>query len=207
MDIPSLKYTAAKTADVKAKNIKTKTQEEGTSQETTKAFTDESDISKDAEIGFEFLNRIETSSGNKASISDYTSEYETIQKEILSGNYGKNIEKYIDLLDDAFKNALGNLSTTAQNTGSKIKWNLSSMLNMQKQHERASSLRVIYEEENKRIKQEIAYYRKKKNHQMVASLTQLSTSYKSVIENLSAADDMIQTNLSDAFSKDDQKKE
>lgn len=55
----------------------------------------------------------------------------------------------------------------------------------QKQYNTATSLVWIFKAENKRILQDIEYYRKKKNQRMVNSLTQLSKAYTHVINNIS----------------------
>lgn len=168
---------------------------------------DNSDISNDAVIGYKFLNRIETSMHdiNKIpSIDKYTSEYKKIKKEIASGLYGNDKNKYIDLLDDAFKNSLNNTSDFFVKSSTKtnnIKMSSSSLTKCQKQYETATSLVWIFSAENKRILQEIEDYKKKKNHRMVTSLTQLNSTYKHVINNISAVVTLMQSTINDSFGE------
>lgn len=168
--------------------------------------TDDSNISNDAKIGYKFLSCIETSMQdiNKApSIAKYTSEYEKIKKEIVSGVYGSDTNKYTDLLDNSFKNALNNVSNFLLKPSTKtatIKMSSSTLTQCQKQHDTATSLVWIFRADNKRISEKIEVYRKKKNHRMVASLTQLSTTYKQVINNISDTVTMVQNNIDDSFN-------
>lgn len=134
---------------------------------------DDTNISNDSIISYKFLNRIEyhTKNTNEVTcIKKYTDEYEKIKKEIDSGVYGN------------------------------VKMTSSTLIKCQKQYDTATSLVWIYKAENKRILQEIEYYKKKKNHSMVNSLTQLSTTYKHVISNISNTVTMIQNSINDSFN-------
>jgi hypothetical protein len=168
--------------------------------------TDDSNISSDGMLGYKFLKRIETSmqdSNKTPSISKYTSEYEKIKKEILSGSYGSDTDKYIDLLNNTFKNALTNTSNFLLKSSTKtsnIKMSASTLIQCQKQHDTATSLVWIFKSENKRILKEIEAYKKKKNHRMVASLTQLSDTYKHVINNISNTVTLIESNINDSLN-------
>lgn len=170
--------------------------------------TDDSIISNDAMIGYKFLSRIETSmqdTSKSPSISKYTSEYEKIKKEIVSGAYGSDTNKYTGLLDTAFKNALNNTSNFLLKPSTKsanTKMSSSTLVKCQKQYETATSLIWIFRAENKRILQEIETYKKKKNHRMVTSLTQLSDTYKHAINNISDAATLIKNNIDDSFNAD-----
>lgn len=169
---------------------------------------DASDISNDAVISYKFLNRIEASTQNSEKgsfVEKYIGEYERIKKEIDSGLYGNNTNKFTSLLDNAFKNVIDNSSDLlikSSEKSSKVKMTSSSLIKCQKQYENATSLVWIYRAENKRVLQEIEDYRRKKNHQMVASLTRLSNAYKHVINNISNTVAMIQQNIDDSFSTD-----
>lgn len=169
--------------------------------------TDDSKISYEAMTGYKFLKRIETSTKDSniaLSISQYTSEYEKIKKEILSGCYGSDTHKYADLLDSAFKNALSNISNSSVKSSTKtsgIKMSASTLIQFQNQHDTATSLVWIFKSENKRILKEIEAYKKKKNHRMVASLTQLSDTYKHVINNISNTVTLIESNINDSFNE------
>lgn len=170
--------------------------------------TDDSNISNDAMIRYKFLSRIETSVQgiNKSPfIAKYTSEYEKIKKEIVSGTYGNDTNKYTDLLDNAFKDALNHTSNfliepSTKTANTKIKMSSSTLAKCQKQYDTATSLVWMFRAENKRILQEIDAYKKKKNHHMVASLTQLSTTYTHVINDLSDTVTLIQSNIDDSFN-------
>jgi hypothetical protein len=168
--------------------------------------TDNSNISNDAMISYKFLNRIESSIQdiNKIPfIEKCTSEYENIKKEIVSGTYGSDTNKYTDLLDNAFKNALNHASNFLLKPSTKpanIKMSSSTLIQCQKQYETATSLVWLFDAENKRILKEIEAYKKKKNHPLVASLTQLSTTYKHVINNISDTINVIQNTIGDSFN-------
>lgn len=167
---------------------------------------DKSDISYDAIIGYKFLNRIKSSAKdiNKGHfLEEYKSEYEKIKKEIDSKSYGDNTKKYMNLLNDAFKSLLEHTSNLLIKNSSKthnIKMSTSCLIKCQKQYDTANTLVWIFKAERKRISREIEDYRKKKNHQMVTSLTQLSNTYKHVINNISNTITLIKTSIDDSLS-------
>lgn len=155
------------------------------------ASDDISKISGDGIISYKFLKRIEGSACNDNKISfidKYVSEYEKIKKEIDSGTYGSDKEKYINILDSVFNSSLSHAS-------SHIKMSAPSLIKCHKQYETATGLAWMFKAEHKRIKHEIEYYKKKKNHTMVASLRQLSDSYKHAIDNISNTAAMIEENI------------
>lgn len=169
-------------------------------------------ISENAVIGYEFLSRIEASFGdaNKAHfIEKYASEYEKIKGEIASGKYGNDTKKYMRLLDNAFKDSLENaaniLGKTLEKTNIKdnrIKFSGANLIKYQKQHDTATVIAWVLRAENKRISQEIEMYRKKKNHRKVASLTQLRNTYNNIINNASDIATKIRSDIDDNYSKD-----
>ncbi|OBR94336.1 hypothetical protein CLRAG_15030 [Clostridium ragsdalei P11] len=170
---------------------------------------DDSNISKDGTILCNFFNRIESSSKDNAelsSLSKYTSEYKKIKKEILSGAYGSDTKKYMSLLDNAFKDTLDNFSNslikslTKNTTKNTTKMSYSSLIKFQKQYETGTTLTWIFREENKEVLRKIEYYKKKRNNQMVTSLTQLSHTYKHIISNISNTTTMIMDNINDSFN-------
>ncbi|AKA68717.1 hypothetical protein [Clostridium scatologenes] len=175
--------------------------------------TDDSHISSDAMVSYKFLNRIESSVKNITEspfIEKYNSEYENIKKEINSGIYGKNINNYIDLLDNAFKGALNHASNILLKSSTKsdsIKLSSSALTKCQKQYETATSLVWIFRVEHKKVLKEIEEYKKKKNHEKVASLTQLSNTYKHVINNISCNINFMQENINKSFERDSYKLE
>ncbi|ADK16369.1 MULTISPECIES: hypothetical protein [Clostridium] len=132
---------------------------------------DDSNISKDGTVLCNFFNRIESSSKDNAklsSLSKYTSEYKKIKKEILSGAYGSDTQKYMSLLDNAFKDTLNNFSNSliksltkniAKNT---TKMSYSSLIKFQKQYETGTTLTWMFREENKEVLRKIDYYKRKK---------------------------------------------
>lgn len=170
---------------------------------------DDSNISKDGTVLCNFFNRIENSSKNNtkiSSLSKYTSEYKKIKKEILSGSYGSDTQKYMNLLDNAFKDTLDNFSNlliksliknTTKNT---MKMSYSSLIKCQKQYETGTTLTWMFREENKEVLRKIEYYKKKRNTQMVTSLTQLSHTYKHIINNISNTTTIIMDNINDFFN-------
>ncbi|NMM63771.1 hypothetical protein HBE96_14030 [Clostridium sp. P21] len=170
--------------------------------------TDNSSISNDAVLGYKFLNRIETSIKDITKspfIEKYSSEYENIKKEIVSGTYGSDTNKYTGLLDNVFKNALNlasNILLKGSTKSDNMKMSSSTLIKCQKQYETANGLVWIFREENKKILKEIEECKKKKNHQKVASLTQLSDTYKHVINNLSCTINFIQENVNNSFDTD-----
>lgn len=174
--------------------------------------TNDSVISKDAVIGHKFLSRIENSFGdvNKVHfIEKYASEYEKIKDEIASGKYGNDTKKYMTLLDNAFKDSLKNAANIIGKTlekanikNNKIKFSGANLIKYQKQYETATGIAWILRAENKRISQEIEEHRKKKNHRMVASLTQLSNTYKRIINNVSDIATNIRSDIDDNYSED-----
>lgn len=172
---------------------------------------DKASISEDAKTSCDFLKRLEGSAekGKNFSIEKYKAEYEKIREEIESGSYGEDKKRYRKLLDDAFKNAINSKEKEIKaftKESSKIKMNSSSLLSCQKQYEKATSLLWIFKAENKRILEEIEYYRRKKNHRMVASLSQLSNSYKHVINNIGDTASFIRNSINDSISSEDEKK-
>ncbi|WP_027625723.1 hypothetical protein [Clostridium lundense] len=174
--------------------------------------TNDSVISKDAVIGHKFLSRIENSFGdvNKVHfIEKYASEYEKIKDEIASGKYGNDTKKYMTLLDNAFKDSLKNAANIIGKTlekanikNNKIKFSGANLIKYQKQYETATGIAWILRAENKRISQEIEEHRKKKNHRMVTSLTQLSNTYKRIINNVSDIATNIRSDIDDNYSED-----
>jgi hypothetical protein len=174
--------------------------------------TNDSVISKNALIGYEFLNRIESSSGdgNKAYlIEKYTLEYEKIKGEIASGKYGNDTKKYMTLLDNAFKDSLENaaniLGETLEKTNVKdnrIKFSGTNLIKYQRQHDTATLIAWTLRAENKRISQEIEMHRKKKNRGKVASLTELRSTYNRIINNVSDIATKIRSDIDDNYSKD-----
>lgn len=165
---------------------------------------DESIISKDAILQCRFLRQIENDAknNNKAScIAKYTNEYEKIKNEIASGAYGSDKKRYMDLLNNAYKNALSNFSKTEEaHKGNNIKMSSSTLIKCQKQYEAATSIVWMLRAENKRILEDIEYYKKKKNRAMVNSLTRLSTAYKHAINNLNKTGDFIRSNINESFA-------
>ena len=178
--------------------------------------TNNSVISEDAVIGYEFLSRIEASfrDGNKAHfIEKYASEYEKIKGEIASGKYGKDTKKYMTLLDNAFKDSLENAANILEKTlgktpektnvkDSRIKFSGSNLIKYQKQHDTATLIAWTLRAENKRISQEIETYRKKKNHRKVNSLTQLRNTYNRIINNVSDIATRIKSDIDGNYSED-----
>ncbi|WPC44508.1 hypothetical protein [Clostridium sp. JS66] len=170
--------------------------------------TDDSNISNDAIVSYKFLNRIESSIKDVTKspfVEKYNSEYENIKKEINSGIYGNNTNKYIDLLDNAFKGALNYASNILLKSSTKsdnMKLSSSTLTKNQKQYETATSLVWIFKAEHKKVLKEIEEYKKKKNHEKVASLTQLSNTYNHVINNISCTINFIQENINESFEKD-----
>lgn len=173
--------------------------------------TADSSISDDAVTAYKFLSRIKNSVKDTKSssfVSKYTSEYEAIQNEINAGAYGTNTDKYKNLLDNAFKNAVTEASISSLKSSSqsvKIKMSASNLREYEKQSETATGLVWMFKAEHKRILKEIEDYRKKENHQMVASLTQLGNTYKQVIDNISGTRDILQTVMNDNFNDDPNK--
>lgn len=171
-----------------------------------------SNISDDAVTAYKFLNRIKNSVkdvDNSSFASKYTSEYKAIQKEINAGIYGANTDKYKNLLDSALKNAIADASTSSLKSSSqnvKIKMSSSNLCEYEKQSETATGLVWMFRAEHKRILKEIEDYRRKKNHQMVVSLTQLSNTYKQVIDNISGTRDILQTVINDDFNDESSEK-
>ena len=174
--------------------------------------TNDSVISKNALIGYEFLNRIESSlgDGNKAHlIEKYTSEYEKIKGEIASGKYGNDTKKYMTLLDNAFKDSLENAANILGETlekinvkDNRIKFSGRNLIKYQKQHDTATLIAWTLRAENKRISQEIEVHRKKKNRGKVASLTELRSTYNRIINNVSGIATKIRSDIDDNYSKD-----
>ncbi len=174
--------------------------------------TNDSVISKNAVIGYEFLSRIEASlgDGNKVHlIEKYTSEYEKIKGEITSGKYGNDTKKYMALLDNAFKDSLENAANILGETlekanvkDNRIKFSGTSLIKYQKQHDTATLIDWTLRAENKRISQEIEMHRKKKNHRKVASLTELRNTYNRIINNVSGIATKIKSDIDDNYSKD-----
>lgn len=177
---------------------------------------DDSVISNNALIGYEFLSRIEASFRDDKQthfIEKYALEYEKIKEEIASGKYGKDTKKYMALLDNAFKDSLENayniLGETLEKTNvkdNKIKFSGANSIKYQKQHDTATLIAWILRAENKRISQEIEMYRKKKNHKKVASLTKLRDSYNRIIDNVSDIATKIRGDIDDNYSEDKIKK-
>lgn len=173
-------------------------------------------ISEDAVIGYEFLSRIEASfgDGNKSYfIEKYASEYEKIKSEIASGKYGNDTKKYMTLLDNAFKDSLENaaniLGKTIEKTiektnvkDNRIKFSGANLIKYQKQHDTATTIAWILRAENKRISQEIDMYKKKKNHRKVNSLTQLRNTYNRIINNVSDIATKIKSDIEGNYSED-----
>lgn len=178
--------------------------------------TDDSVISNNAVIGYEFLSRIEASvaDGKKSNlIEKYALEYEKIKGEIASGKYGKDTKKYRALLDNAFKDSLENAANILGKTlekesfkDNRIKFSGASSIKYQKQHDTATLIAWTLRAENKRISQEIEIYRKKKNHKKVASLTKLRDSYNRIIDNVSDIATKIRSDIDDNYSEDKIKK-
>ncbi|MBU5591303.1 hypothetical protein KQI89_05975 [Clostridium sp. MSJ-4] len=176
--------------------------------------TNDSVISKNAAIGYEFLSRIEASvrEVNKVNfIEKYASEYEKIKGEIASGKYGKDTKKYMRLLDNAFKDSLENaaniLTKTLEKTNvkdSRIKFSGANLIKYQKHHDIATGIAWILRAENKRISQEIEIYRKKKNHRKVTSLSQLRNTYNRIINNVSDIATKIRSDIDDNYNEDKQ---
>ncbi|OPJ59857.1 hypothetical protein [Clostridium oryzae] len=168
--------------------------------------TDKSNISDDAMVGYKFFKRLEASStfnDKDSSVNKYISEYEKIKKEIASGTYGNDKDKYKDLLNNAFKNIVSSISDSVikqSNQAPKIKLSTSALIECQREHDNATTFVWIFKAENKRILKEIEYYKKKKNHRLVNSLRQLSASYKHVINNLSSTAEYINNNISDSLN-------
>lgn len=171
---------------------------------------DSSNISDDAAISYKFLSSIESSVKNKNKISalnDCASEYKKIKEEIKSGAYGKDVNKYMDLLNNAFKSALNDVGNSISNIFNKnksgktshIKMSSSALIKCQKQYETGTSIIWMFNAENKRILQEIEYYKKKKNHHKVFLLTQMSNSCKNIIDNVSDTVDYIKSNIDDSL--------
>lgn len=174
--------------------------------------TNDSVISKNALIGYEFLNRIESSFGdsNKTHlIEKYTLEYEKIKGEIASGKYGNDTKKYMTLLDNAFKDSLENAANILGETlekinvkDNRIKFSGRNLIKYQKQHDTATLIAWTLRAENKRISQEIEVHRKKKNRGKVASLTELRSTYNRIINNVSGIATKIRSDIDDNYSKD-----
>lgn len=178
--------------------------------------TNNSVISEDAVIGYEFLSRIEASfrDGNKAHfIEKYASEYEKIKGEVASGKYGKDTKKYMTLLDNAFKDSLENAANILEKTlgktlektnvkDNRIKFLGANSIKYQKQHDTATLIAWTLRAENKRISQEIEMYRKKKNHRKVNSLTQLKNTYNRIINNVSDIATKIKSDIDGNYSED-----
>lgn len=173
--------------------------------------TSDSSISDDAMTAYKFLSRIKGSAKDikdSSFASKYTSEYEAIQNEISAGIYGTNTDKYKNLLDNAFKSAVteASISSLKSNSqGLKIKMSASNLLECEKQSETATGLVWMFKAEHKRILKEIEDYRKKKNHEMVTSLTQLGNTYKQVIDNISGTRDTLKTIMNGNFNDDPNK--
>ncbi|MFL0251898.1 hypothetical protein ACJDT4_15880 [Clostridium neuense] len=173
--------------------------------------TADSSISDDAMTAYKFLNRIKDSAKDikdSSFASKYTFEYEAIQNEISADIYGTNTDKYKNLLDNAFKNAVTEASIPPFNSPSKdlkIKMSASNLLECEKQSETATGLVWMFKAEHKRILKEIEDYRKKKNHEMVTSLTQLGNTYKQVIDNISGTRDILKTIMNDNLNDDPNK--
>ncbi len=180
---------------------------------------DSSDISEEAKIGYEFSTRIEDSihsineSIDPNFLSKYTLVYSMIKKEIDSGVYGSDTKKYTSLLNSSFNNAITLASTSLINQASistdvttdtlkqDKKCPLSSTtIACQKQIETASLLIVILKAENKQITESISRYKKKKNHEMVASLNELRRNYNHIINNLSDTINLVQGNSEDPIN-------
>lgn len=113
------------------------------------------------------------------------------------------------LLDHAFKDSLENaanmLGKTLEKTNiknNKIKFSGANLIKYQKQYETATGINWILRAENKRISKEIEEYRKKKNHRMVVSLTQLRNTYKRIINNVSDIATKIRSDIDDNYSED-----
>ncbi|EET86419.1 hypothetical protein CcarbDRAFT_3109 [Clostridium carboxidivorans P7] len=132
--------------------------------------TDDSHISNDAIVSYKFLNRIESSVKDITKspfVEKYNSEYENIKKEINSGIYGNNTNKYMDLLDNAFKGALNHASNILLKSSTKsdnMKLSSSTLTKSQKQYETATSLVWIFKAEHKKVLKEIEEYKKKKKY-------------------------------------------
>lgn len=208
-------YKASENINVHENSRKNNESSQENSNTTITNVVDNSTISEDAKIGYAFLNSIENSvkDTEKTSFIDkYTAEYEKIKKDIESGKYGNDFNKYKNMLDDAFKNAiehvfkltakeaLDSINSTSNTLNKKLP--LPELKKCQKQYETATTFVWMFRAENKRILQEIEYYRKKKNHRMVTSLTQLSDSYKHAINNIFADATFIQSKINDSFSAD-----
>lgn len=180
---------------------------------------DNSVISKDAVIECEFLKRIKASDEDvcKGKFKEkYSEEYKKIKDEIVSGKYGKDTRKYMKLLDKAFKDSLEDavksqkkaLNETIEKTIDKqykIKFSGAQLIQYHKQYETATGIVWILRAENKRISQEIEEYRRKKDHNKVASLTQLRDSYNGIIHNVSDIATKIRSDIDDNYSQDQNK--
>lgn len=174
--------------------------------------TNDSVISKDALIGYEFLSRIEASlgDGNKVHLTEkHTSEYEKIKGEIASGKYGDDTKKYMTLLDNVFKDSLENAANILGKTlekidvkDNRIKFSGTNSIKYQKQHDTATLIAWTLRAENKRISQEIEMHRKKKNRRKVDSLTQLKNTYNRIINNTSDIAAKIKSDIDNNYSKD-----
>lgn len=179
-----------------------------------------SNISEDAKINYDFFKSIGDSVKDVTKtpfLDKYIEEYEKIKNEISCGKYGKDVKKYETILENSFKAAINNAFKILNNEVDKItktistsntenkKLPLRDLLKCQKQYETATGLTWMFRAENKRIQQEIEYYKRKKNYRKVNSLTELSKSYNRIINNVSAAADFIQGKINDSFSSDTNK--
>lgn len=177
-------------------------------------FDDKLSISDDAVTCYKFLNRIESSAHIKGAnislfMAKYASEYERIKKEITSGVYGSDTKKYTDLLNNAFKSALNHVSELVPKVPSQthhIKMSSSALSKCQKQYNTATTLLWSLRAENKATLKKIEYYKRKKNHRKVVSLTQLSNTYKHIINNIDSTAALIKSNVDDNFSEDSDNK-
>lgn len=164
---------------------------------------DSSNISSEARIGYKFLTDIQTYIENLTknnSTEKNSSVFDNIKNDIISGKYGNDKDKYINILNNVYKNALVDASNLLVKSGTKDinnKMTSSTLVKCQKQYENATSLVWMLRAENKRILADIEYYRKKKNHQMVTSLTNLSASYKHIINEVSNTVTLIGKNIDD----------
>lgn len=172
-------------------------------------------ISKNAEIGYEFLSRIEASfkGDDKSSlIEKYALEYEKIREEISSGKLGNNVKKYLELLDNAFKdslknayNILGKSLEEANIKDNRKKFSGPTSDKYRKQHDTATLIAWVLRAENKRISEEIEYHKKKKNHGKVFQLNKLKNTYKRIINNVTEIAAWIRGDVDEKHSKDETK--
>lgn len=82
---------------------------------------------------------------------------------------------------------------------------LSALSKCQKQYNTATTLLWSLRAENKATLKKIEYYKRKKNHRKVVLLTQLSNTYKRIINNIDSTAALIKSNIDDNFNEDSDK--